>query len=96
MATKRVKTGGRVKGTPNKTTAITKEVISKILDEYNSSGQMKSDLMGLEPRDRLDIVIKLMHYILPKVQSVALDVSGSLEHRTIEDKLTELAGIGDE
>lgn len=93
---KRVKTGGRKAGTPNKTTAITKQAISKIIDEYNSSGMMHSDLMGLEPRDRLDIAVKLMSYVLPKVQSVALDVSGSIENRTIEDKLTELAGIGEE
>lgn len=90
------KTGGRKAGTPNKTTAITKEAISKIIDEYNSSGLMQSDLMGLEPRDRLDIAVKLMSYVLPKVQSVALDVSGSISTKTIEDELTELAGMSDE
>ena len=90
------KTGGRKAGTPNKTTAITKEAISKIIDEYNSSGLMQSDLMGLEPRDRLDITVKLMSYVLPKVQSVALDVSGSISTKTIEDELTELAGMSDE
>ena len=90
------KTGGRKAGTPNKTTAITKEAISKIIDEYNSSGLMQSDLMGLEPRDRLDIAVKLMSYVLPKVQSVALDVSGNISTKTIEDELTELAGMSDE
>nr|WP_311450953.1 hypothetical protein [uncultured Porphyromonas sp.] len=90
------KTGGRKAGTPNKTTAITKEAISKIIDEYNSSGLMQSDLMGLDPRDRLDIAVKLMSYVLPKVQSVALDVSGNISTKTIEDELTELAGMSDE
>jgi hypothetical protein len=90
------KTGGRKAGTPNKTTAITKEAISKIIDEYNSSGMMQSDLMGLDPRDRLDIAVKLMSYVLPKVQSVALDVSGNISTKTIEDELTELAGMSDE
>ena len=90
------KTGGRKAGTPNKTTAITKEALSKIIDEYNSSGMMQSDLMGLDPRDRLDIAVKLMSYVLPKVQSVALDVSGNISTKTIEDELTELAGMSDE
>lgn len=90
------KTGGRKAGTPNKTTAITKEAISKIIDEYNSSGMMQSDLMGLDPRDRLEITVKLMSYVLPKVQSVALDVSGNISTKTIEDELTELAGMSDE
>ncbi len=90
------KTGGRKAGTPNKTTAITKEAISKIIDEYNSSGMMQSDLMGLDPRDRLDIAVKLMNYVLPKVQSVALDVTGDIATKTIEDELTELAGISGE
>nr|WP_314759721.1 hypothetical protein [uncultured Porphyromonas sp.] len=90
------KTGGRKAGTPNKTTAITKEAISKIIDEYNSSGLMQSDLMGLDPRDRLEITVKLMSYVLPKVQSVALDVSGNISTKTIEDELTELAGMSDE
>lgn len=90
------KTGGRKAGTPNKTTAITKEAISKIIDEYNSSGLMQSDLMGLDPRDRLEITVKLMSYVLPKVQSVALDVTGNIATKTIEDELTELAGISGE
>ncbi len=90
------KTGGRKAGTPNKTTAITKEAISKIIDEYNSSGLMQSDLMGLDPRDRLEITVKLMSYVLPKVQSVALDVTGNIATKTIEDELTELAGMSDE
>lgn len=40
------KTGGRVKGTPNKTTALLKEAILKAAERTGSDGQGKDGLMG--------------------------------------------------
>ena len=45
------KTGGRVKGTPNKATATLKESIVDMLSEYRDSGDMKSDFNALDPKD---------------------------------------------
>lgn len=61
---KRQKTGGRKAGTPNKTTATLKEFVTLIIDENRS--QIKKDLKVLEPKERLQILVKLMAFVLPK------------------------------
>lgn len=85
------KTGGRVKGSINKTTAVTKEVISDMLANYRESGLMYSDFMQLEPKDRLLITEKLMQYIMPKIQAVDMNMVAEVKERTIEDKLIALS-----
>ena len=85
------KTGGRVKGSINKTTAVTKEVISDMLANYRESGLMDSDFMQLEPKDRLLITEKLMQYIMPKIQAVDMNMVAEVKERTIEDKLIALS-----
>lgn len=85
------KTGGRVKGTPNKATVLGKTVIIDLLSEYNNSGQMTSDFAELEPKERLIIAERLMQYVLPKMQSTSVDVAMSEKRKTIEDSLAELA-----
>jgi hypothetical protein len=88
------KTGGRKKGVPNKQTTITKEIINNIVDDYRSSGKMAADLAELQPRERIEAMIKLMSYILPKPQAVAIDVTGT-KKVTIESTLEELAEEND-
>lgn len=88
---KREKKGGRVKGTPNKTTAATKEIIANLLTEYSENGKMTMDFDALEPKDRLTIAEKLMQYVMPKIQSVAVDVGGGVKKITIEQELLELS-----
>lgn len=65
---KGLKTGGRSAGTPNKVTAQLrnelKEMISKELLEVPEL------LQGLSPVERLDYLIKLMPYCMPKVESI--------------------------
>lgn len=60
-----VKTGGRTVGTENKTTkeirAILKEVIS------NELLNIESLLCELQPKERLELIIKLMPFVLPKL-----------------------------
>lgn len=85
------KTGGRKVGSVNKVTAISKDMIAEMISEYKSSGMMISDFYSLEPKDRLQISEKLMNYVVPKIQSVAIDISQSEQNRTIEDDLAELA-----
>lgn len=86
------KTGGRKKGTPNKSTLLGKEVIVSLLADYADSGLMTSDFMALDPKDRLTIAEKLMQYTMPKMQSTAVDIASSDRGKTIEDRLAELAG----
>lgn len=86
------KTGGRKKGTPNKSTTLGKEVIVSLLADYSSSDLMTSDFMALEPKDRLVIAERLMQYTMPKMQATAIDLSTGDQERTIEDRLAELAG----
>lgn len=83
--------GGRQKGTPNKTTAATKEVITNLLTEYSNSGQMSMDFNCLEPKDRLTIAEKLAQYVMPKIQSVAVDLEGGIKKVTIEQELIQLS-----
>lgn len=85
------KTGGRVKGTPNKATSMNKAVIADLLNTYSSSGLMSKDFMALEPKDRLAIAERLTQYVMPKMQAVSAEVNDQ-RNLTIEDRLRELSG----
>lgn len=85
------KTGGRKKGTPNKSTTLGKEAIVSLLADYSSSGLMTSDFMALDSKDRLVIAEKLMQYTMPKMQAAAIDLNTGDREKTIEDRLAELA-----
>ena len=86
------KTGGRKKGTPNKSTTLGKEGIVSLLADSSNSGLMTSDFMALDPKDRLVIAERLMQYTMPKMQATAIDLNTSDKEKTIEDRLAELAG----
>lgn len=62
------KTGGRCKGTPNKVTGTLKEYISEIIDDNRE--RIKEDLELLEPKDRLQILEKMMQYVIPKQKEI--------------------------
>lgn len=88
------KTGGRKKGTPNKTTSFTKAVIQDILSEYYDTGLLGEDMKALEPKERVDAMLKLAAFVTPKPQSVDMSISGS-QKLTIEDELSRLAEDND-
>lgn len=56
--------GGRSKGTPNKVTATAKEWLAALIDKNRR--QIERDLKQLEPKERLQILEKLMQYVIPK------------------------------
>ena len=63
------KVGGRKKGTPNKLTKEMRDVLKGVVaDEIDTLGQR---LEELEPKDRLEVFIKLLPFVLPKTQSIA-------------------------
>ncbi len=76
------KTGGREKGTPNLLTkemrAILKDIISK---ELNS---ISENLEKLESDKRLDVILKLLPYVLPKVESVPMEKGEPFGHNFSE------------
>jgi len=63
------KYGGRQKGTPNRMTKELRSVIKDIL--YQELEQIQERLDALKPRERVELLIKLMPYVLPKVTSIS-------------------------
>jgi hypothetical protein len=83
------KTGGRVKGTPNKVTYSLKEWITSLIDKQRT--QIEKDLQDLEPKERLQMIEKLMQYVIPKqaAQQVKLDFD-SLTDAQLEQLVNEM------
>ena len=65
----RKKYGGRQKGTPNKLTKELRSVLKDIL--YQELEQIKERLDALKPKEMIELLIKLMPYVLPKVTSIS-------------------------
>lgn len=84
------KTGGRVKGTPNKTTKTIREKLSEVTGDYFNSELFAEDIAQLEPKDRLTLMERLTNYVVPKMQSTTIDATVDTR-KTIEDKLIELS-----
>ena len=60
------KTGGRKKGTHNKATGQFKESIDLILE--SELERFKTDLDQLEPKERVNVILKLLEFTVPKLQ----------------------------
>ena len=90
------KTGGRKKGTPNKTTQTAKEWISETL--CANWKQMKSDLKDLEPKDRLQLLFKLLEYVVPKQRETSNNIKfEDLTDEVMDELVNKLTnGISDE
>lgn len=65
--------GGRAAGTPNKVSGTLKEWLTSLIDKNRA--QIEKDLQDLEPKERLQMMEKLMQYVIPKqaAQQVKLD-----------------------
>lgn len=59
---------GRPKGSLNRTTVELKEAIKKVVDSELSN--TKKYLSQLEPKERLDFLVKILPYILPKQNQI--------------------------
>ena len=62
------KFGGRKKGTPNRLTKELRTILKNVL--YNELDNIEELLDSLEPKERLELVIKLIPFILPKVGKI--------------------------
>ena len=80
------KTGGRKKGTPNKTTTAVKGYISDVLQAYMHPATKKSkqpnlqrDLADMLPADRVRAMTQLACYVIPKQQAWSIDEQTQVE-----------------
>jgi|TARA_R110002111_G_scaffold242468_2_gene304432 hypothetical protein len=64
-----VKYGGRQKGTPNRMTKELRVVLKDLL--HQELEQIQEHLNALKPKERIELLIKLMPYVLPKVTSIS-------------------------
>jgi hypothetical protein len=62
------KTGGRVAGTPNKITIELRKTLKGIV--ANELELLPETLGDLPPKERLELLIKLLPFCLPKVDSI--------------------------
>ena len=62
------KTGGREKGTTNKITKEIKDVLKAVIDPEIEN--LQKLLNKLEPIDRINIIIKLLPFVIPKIQTI--------------------------
>lgn len=65
---KGIKTGGRQKGTSNKLTGSVKEMITQLIE--NEVKHLPGLLNQMQPKEKADLVLKLLPYIIPKIASV--------------------------
>lgn len=82
------KSGGRKKGTPNKATTITREILNDIAEGLRPN--IAQDLAALDPKDRLQIWLKLIEFVVPKLSSVDMNLTAP-QIQSIEDTLIRLS-----
>ena len=64
-----MKYGGRKKGTPNNSTKELRERITQIVDDTIK----ELDLKALTNKERIEILGKLLPYIVPKLTTITID-----------------------
>lgn len=62
------KYGGRQKNTPNKLTSELRNLIKIIVS--NQLETIETDLKKIKPHQRIELIIKLMNFIMPKQTSL--------------------------
>lgn len=63
------KTGGRAAGTPNKITGELRKTLKGII--ANELDALPETLGALPPKERLELLIKLLPFCMPKVDSIS-------------------------
>ena len=60
---------GRQKGTPNKLTRELRSILKDVL--HQEMEQLQERLDELQPKDRMDALLKLMPYVFPKLTNIS-------------------------
>ena len=82
MEIKRQKTGGRLQGTPNKTTTEIRDLISAFVG--NNVETLQRDFDQLEAKERLQFFEKLLQYLIPKQKEIVVE-----EERGVQINITK-------
>ena len=82
MATRK-KTGGRGPGTQNKLTAEMREALGAVLG--GEIDQLPKFLAKLEPKERLDVVVKLLEFALPRLKGIEATIDKPEEDKPMFD-----------
>ena len=72
---KRIKTGGREPGTPNRITKDVREILKSIVEDELMF--LPEKLRELEVKDRLEITIKLLPYVVPRLEAAEISMTES-------------------
>lgn len=68
----RKKTGGRDKGTLNKTTAELREKFTLLIE--SNFDKLQTDIDLLEPKDRIKTILELTKFVIPTLKATDLTV----------------------
>jgi hypothetical protein len=83
---------GRPKGAKNKVTTELREVISAVCSREMTPAKLTAILKSLDPGQRINYLIKLSEFVLPKLSATNLDLNldqlSDEALSTIIDKLT--------
>ena len=66
------KTGGRTAGTPNKLTKELRTVLKDLI--FDELEKLPANLEKLEEKERIEVLIKLMPFAVPKLDAVSFEV----------------------
>jgi len=83
------KTGGRKKGTPNRLTYQSRLILLEALD--GEIEELPNLLAELPPKERLEILCKLLPYVLPKITPSSAKHADQLGLVTSSDAITQLS-----
>jgi len=64
-----IKHGGRKKGTPNRLTKEVRAVLKEVV--FDEISQIHHHFEKLDPKERIELLIKLMPYVCPKIQTAS-------------------------
>ncbi len=81
------KTGGRQKGTLNRTTTALKATIQGIVEKGFES--IESDLQDMDAKDRVGFILKLAEFVIPKMRETKIDFN-SLTDDEIDELINRL------
>ena len=63
---------GRTPGSVNKVTQDARNQIESILNKHFSSEQLAKDLKEMKPRERINMFLRLLEFVLPKQKAMEL------------------------